>query len=771
MEDQSPSWVFDFSEQRMLWANAAGLAFWRAETLEELRNRDFSTDSKSVRERLWQSVAHLGPEEWARDSWTLFPQDEPTTAVIDACIIDHEETDAAILFRWVCGMDFMRSDPEGLRMMLAARVTPTVVSFFHRDGSLLSENPAGLALRRRYPAWADDAKHTSTRYGDESRANQLIQAVDDDEPLTFDYGIPNATPPCVLSVTVRRVLDPVSGETVAVVTEEDITRQTELARSFRALNDELEHRVDARSRELRRLNARLAEEAARRTEAKQEAERERDFLSSLLEAIPVPVFYTDASGAYIGCNTRWCDHLGIAKKDLLKRSPAELDRFGIGQQVQEEHAQVIASQTPMRVERRLVRADGTAVDVVSFKAPYQDLDGRRGLIGTVVDITQTRLMEESLRRSQNLGAIGQLTGGIAHDFNNLLGVVLGNAQLMGFSESYDQELVEEIEDACRRGSELTRNLLAYARKQRLSAQSIDLAERCRSVERVLRRTLGANIRLRLQASPDTWRVFVDPGQFDDALLNLAINARDAMPNGGELTIGVCNARPEHIDAFGPAEHIRADDFVLVTVEDTGVGMSADVLAKATDPFFTTKGSGRGSGLGLSRIYGYAGQSGGDLAIRSVENRGTTIALFLPRDKSKSACAATAKEHVEAPKGHGETVLLVEDDEHVRLLLSRMLESLGYRVTSFPDGRAALTHLRSEGRADVLLSDMMLPGGVTGADLAHVAQQDFPDLPLVLMSGYLEEDLKAFEAPNVPLLDKPIERTRLARALRAVLSHR
>ena len=380
--------------------------------------------------------------------------------------------------------------------------------------------------------------------------------------------------------------------------------------------------------------------------------------------------------------------------------------------------------------------------------------------------------EEMLRQSQKLEALGKLTGGIAHDFNNLLGVIIGNVEFLTDVVRDDENhavLAREILDSALSGAELTRRLLAFARKQPLQPRLIDLNALLPSHVALLSRTLGETVHVTAKLAPDLWPTYADPSQIGDALLNLALNARDAMPHGGNLTIETANM---HLPAPDPAEHtqIIAGDYVVLAVTDTGTGMPPDVVERATEPFFTTKPPTVGSGLGLSMIYGFGMQSGGHLTIDSEVGVGTAVRLYLPRALDEPVAVHDAGEAEQADPGGNEAILVVDDNPMLRAATQRNLISLGYQVTTAESGPAALIILRAGNKFDPLFTDVVMPEGMSGYDLAKAAQDLQPGLKVLLTTGYADQlptgSVGMHGAQR--MLYKPYRRGNLARAVRAVL---
>jgi PAS domain S-box-containing protein len=421
-------------------------------------------------------------------------------------------------------------------------------------------------------------------------------------------------------------------------------------------------------------------------------------------------------------------------------------------------------------EERGVRLDGGVFNMEMVAAALPETQDPE-LIAIVRDISDRRLTELQLREAQKMEAIGRLAGGVAHEFNNLLAVVVGNLDfaLSEIDERDDDQRLNKVLskalDAAERGSKLTSQLLAHSRKQSLLPQPVDPHSLITDMRDLLVPMLGPSIELRLKPRHGAWRAQVDPSQLESALINLALNARDAMPAGGVLTIETSCAKMDGVDQprGGGA---RAGDFVLVTVGDTGTGMSSDIMERAFEPFFTTKDS--GTGLGLSMVYGFAKQSGGHLRISSEIGRGTSVRLYLPR--SSEAVAAAAAIPTEAPStttGDAATILVVEDNDDLRDLVVRQLSGLGYRVMSAEDGGRAMEILASDIDLDLLLTDVIMPGGMNGREVAEQSRRLRPWLRVLYMSGYSADALvrESKLDPDVALIKKPFQKQDLANRIR------
>jgi len=385
--------------------------------------------------------------------------------------------------------------------------------------------------------------------------------------------------------------------------------------------------------------------------------------------------------------------------------------------------------------------------------------------------------EEALRQAQKMEAIGRLTGGVAHDFKNLLQVILGNLDALRRQlgdGTIQKDDIRRFSDAAVRGAEraatLTQRLLAFSRRQPLQPQPLEVNKLVTGMSDLLRRTLGESITTETVLAGGLWRISADANQLESALLNLAVNARDAMRRGGKLTIETANT---HLDEAYAAAHdeVKAGQYVMVAVTDTGIGMTKEVLAKAFDPFFTTKDIGQGTGLGLSQVYGFVKQSGGHVKIYSESGEGTTVRLYLPRLPAGADDVADAAPAQRIRAGLlSEVILVVEDDEDVRVNTVEMLRELGYGVLEAADGRAALRLLESNPDVRLLFTDVGLPGGLNGRQLADAALQRHPGLKLLFTTGYARNAIVHHGRldPGLELLVKPFTYAALAAKIRSVL---
>jgi PAS domain S-box-containing protein len=464
-------------------------------------------------------------------------------------------------------------------------------------------------------------------------------------------------------------------------------------------------------------------------------------------------------------------------KPVIVRDFAEETRFSVPERYREAGL-VSAMGVPLADRGRMV-----GVIIVRSRSPQRFGDDELRFLESLANLLATSLQrahtEEALNHAQRLESVGQLTGGIAHDFNNLLTVIQGNLQVLeelpGLeNDNYGQQLVAAATRASRRGAELTSKLLAFSRRQVLQPTTVDVCAMLTSLSDMLRRTLDQRIVIEVDAPKDCPPVQADPGQLESALLNIAINARDAMPEGGKLHFraAACPQLPMSVRGQLDDPSAPDDHFVAISIADTGAGMTDEVLERAFEPFFTTKEAGRGTGLGLSTVYGFVKQSKGTIAIESKPGVGTTLTLYLPRPWESHHDAGEDDGNAGRVEP-GLKVLLVEDDHEVRAVVRTFLESFGCEVSTAPNAEQALNTLTPAADFDLLLSDIALGPGMRGTQLAEIAQQRFPKLSILLMSGFSAELLEADRHSPAAweLLRKPYTKAELARAIARVTSPR
>lgn len=407
---------------------------------------------------------------------------------------------------------------------------------------------------------------------------------------------------------------------------------------------------------------------------------------------------------------------------------------------------------------RLLKSDGTPISF-AWSATPDSVPGS-GIFYTVGrDITEEQNREEMLRQSQKMEAVGQLTGGLAHDFNNLLTGMLGNLELLqvrlsrGRTDDLDR-FISAAQGAGRRAASLTQRLLAFSRRQTLDPRPTDVAALVRGMAELLHRTVGPDCEIEVVDAPGLWPAMIDGSQLESALLNLCINARDAMPGGGRITVEAVNKRLDHQAA---RQHdIEPGEYLSVCVTDTGTGMEPQVIERAFEPFFTTKPIGQGTGLGLSMVYGFARQSGGQVRIYSEVGMGTTICIYLPRHNGEAVGNTPDDIPLENIKGRGETILVVDDEATIRHLIDEVLDEQGYTVIGAGDGAAGIKVLQSGARIDLLITDVGLPNGMNGRQVADAARMLRPGLKVLFITGYAENAAvgNGHLEPGMELLTKP-----------------
>ena len=411
--------------------------------------------------------------------------------------------------------------------------------------------------------------------------------------------------------------------------------------------------------------------------------------------------------------------------------------------------------------------DGTKIPL-ELAVGEARISGQHIFTGFIRDLTSRQKMEQELRQSQRMEAIGQLTGGIAHDFNNLLTVITGNLEMLetNLRDRAELHLVREAQGAAMDGAKLTAQLLAFGRRQPLNPKLVDIGEVITEFSSLLRRTLGEAIELRTIITGTRLRAVIDVSQLQNALLNLVINARDAMPRGGRVTIDVGHTvlDADYAQVYPEA---RSGRHIVVTVSDTGEGMSEEVRRRAFEPFFTTKPTGSGTGLGLSMVYGFVKQSGGDIQLYSEPGRGTSARIFLPVAETAEPQPRPLDEARAPPRGH-ETILVVEDDARVRRVAVARLRSFGYRVVEAGDGPAALAALAQTSDVALLFTDVAMPGGMTGVELARAVLDQHPDIKVLFSSGYAEPALALRGLDTGAWLKKPYLAADLGRKVREIL---
>ena len=498
----------------------------------------------------------------------------------------------------------------------------------------------------------------------------------------------------------------------------------------------------------------------------------RGLLEGLLDHSPSIIAIRDLAGWFLLINRAYEQIFDITKAEVIGKTLADIMPGDFATPLSEYDRQVIESGKPVIHEHppSLKRSGDT---LLSVRFPIRDDTGTITAIGSIAtDTTESKRVEEQLRQSQKMAALGQLTGGIAHDFNNLLGVMIGNSELLEKSirkNGKAQRQLRAIQRAVDLASSLTSHLLAFSRQQPLSPKITNLTNLIDGLMELLRRALGETIVLTVAGTPELWLSRIDPNQFENALVNLALNARDAMPEGGTLTIETANATLDDTYAKQHQE-VTPGDYVEVAVSDTGTGMPPEVLKKVFEPFFTTKGLGEGSGLGLSMVHGFTKQSKGHITIYSVEGHGTMVKLYMPRSKGDVAQDDARDETIGFASG-SERILIVEDDENFREVAASILRDQGYEVIEAGNGKEALKHLKDGQSFDLLFKDLVLPGGMSGIEIAQEAKKLQAKIKVLYTTGYAENPIfKSEQLGAAVVLKKPYRVAELLARVRATLDH-
>lgn len=499
-------------------------------------------------------------------------------------------------------------------------------------------------------------------------------------------------------------------------------------------------------------------------------------LDALMDHAPVEVYLKDRDGRYLKINKEFEKIFGVRSEDLVGLLPEDVHDPELAASTRHHDLTVLNSGVAEHREEiaRLV-IDDQMHTLLTVKFPvFNDAGEVDGLGAIVTDITGRKQLEEHLRRAQKMEAVGQLTGGIAHDFNNLLGIIMGNLELLEPYTKHHPKAVFHIESALKganRGAELTRKLLSFSRSSGSLAKRVSLNEFILGMESLIARSLTASVSLKMQLKEDLWSVRIDPGELEDAILNLSLNSRDAMPTGGEILIRTSN----EVLAKDPVlEDLTAKtgEFVMFSLSDSGQGMTPEVRKKATEPFFTMKEANKGTGLGLSMVYGFVHRSGGHMEIISGPGEGTEVRLYLPRVHEKIPTESESINDLDAVGGH-ETILVVDDEKALVAIAVSHLETLGYATVTAHDSQQALEVLRSSAEIDLMFADVIMPGDMDGHELAIAARVLRPELKILMTSGFTRkfDDVVDGEGDSrllASLLRKPYDKSGLSTAIRNAL---
>ena len=531
-------------------------------------------------------------------------------------------------------------------------------------------------------------------------------------------------------------------------------------------------------RRLREVNQKLQERAERRV---RQLGASRAQMQAIFDNSPdwLTLFHATADGRFVYADLNQATEraYGLTYDQIVGHTVEEI--LGTEQSqlpLQKMRACIATGENQRYTAARTMAGDTYSIDVMFVRVPEQR-NGDYYIMSTARDTTERDAIEEQLRQAQKMEAVGHLTGGVAHDFNNLLQVVLGNLDALrrranASTGPIRSEIIHFVEGAIRgaeRAASLTERLLAFSRRQPLEPQAVDVNRLVSGMSELLRRTLGESVAIEIAPSDGPSRVYADPNQLENAIINLAVNARDAMPNGGTLKIASANVRFDETDAAGQQE-VKPGPYVMLAISDTGTGMTEEVIASAFDPFFTTKEVGLGTGLGLSQVYGFVKQSNGHVRIDSALGKGTAIRIYLPRLAGDAAGEEISAISAMPSGGEGEIVLLVEDDEMVRELNANMLRELNYVVIEAEDGARALQIIETVPNIRLLFTDVGLPGGMDGRQLADAALRLRSDLRVLFTTGYAHGAIvhDGRLAPGIELISKPFTLAALATKIRELL---
>ena len=538
----------------------------------------------------------------------------------------------------------------------------------------------------------------------------------------------------------------------------DITDRKKAEEAGQQLNQTLEERVEERTREMAEAFARL----------RVSEERFRLLVQGVTD---YAIFMLDPEGSV----TNW--NLGAER--IYGYSAAEIVGSHFSRFHSEKDRKSRLPETALDTTRRTgryegegwrVRKDGTILWVGAvIDAIHDDAGKLIGFAKITRDLTEKRAADEQLWQAQKMEAVGQLTGGVAHDFNNLLTAIIGNLEMLTTLLPEDGSAGRHAAAALRaaaRGARLTEHLLAFSRRQEIRPQTVSVNDLLHETLILCQKTVGEGVELEVSLQPGIWACHIDPAQFEAAILNLAANGRDAMSRSGRLTVATENVTAGDSDGID----LMAGEYVVVSVGDGGCGMSAEVLARAFEPFYTTKEVGKGTGLGLSQVYGFAKQSGGTARIEIRKDVGTTVRIYIPRDDGPLAERETPVDGLSGAATRGATILIVEDDPDVREMITGMLSDFGYRTLVARNGPEALAILDQENSVDLLFSDVVMPAGMSGADLARAAARNRPGLKILLTSGYAGAEPEAQSTrAEFPFLAKPYHAPALSRKLKEILA--
>ncbi len=515
-----------------------------------------------------------------------------------------------------------------------------------------------------------------------------------------------------------------------------------------------------------------------RIQARKSIQRSERRLRAIIDAVPSMIFIKNAEGRFLAVNKAVADGLGMSVDEIVGKRLGDIYPYPdeVHTMLEDDH-RVLESGKELHIAREIYHdRKGTTRWRQMIKVPYsEDQFGEPAVLGIAMDITKLKQTEEALRRTQKMEAVGQLTGGIAHDFNNILGIIIGNLNLLKRHIPDDEKAlkrVDTIKQSAQRAVDLTKQLLGFSRRQADQIVITDINKTMGEMDSLIARSVTPEVEVKRKLADDLWLTEIDPGDFQDALLNLILNARDAMPDGGELTLETRN-RTLNTTYCAEKEGLEPGEYVELSITDTGEGMPAERQERIFEPFFTTKSQGKGTGLGLAMVFGFVERSGGHIEVYSKEGVGTTFKLYLSRAMSEHSLEnEKGSQSKIIPKGH-ELILVVDDETELLLLVEESLRELGYQVLTAADGKQAKLLLDQEPTIALLFTDVVMPGGVNGYELAELATATHPNLKVLLTSGYTEKAAANMAQShfNANLLSKPYTLGELAERVRSLLDNK
>ncbi len=522
------------------------------------------------------------------------------------------------------------------------------------------------------------------------------------------------------------------------------------------------------------LELRVAERTAQLAKANQDLAASRNYLNKIINAAPDPIFVKDRQHRWVLINDAFCSMTGLQRQELINKSDYDFFSENEADEFWAKDEIVFTTGEENLNEEKLTDANGVVRTILTKKTLHTDENGDLFLVGIIRDISEYKTIEAQLRQAVKMEAIGTLAGGVAHDFNNLMTAVIGYSTLLLQrldSDSPHCKDIEQIKKAGESAAALTHQLLAFSRKQVVQPKVLDLNSIFLETKKMLGRLIGEDIEITHKLDPNLWRVIGDPGLIQQVIINLAINARDAMPKGGKLTIETGNV---HLDKIYAAQHIEVapGQYVLFAISDSGSGMDEETQSHIFEPFFTTKAKGKGTGLGLATVYGIVRQSGGHIWVYSELNQGTTFKIYLPRGE-KEIEPLESEEKPKEIKGGNETILIVEDDDTVRKLTKEILHPYGYRVVEAQGGKSALKMLETfDSQIDLLITDVVMPE-MGGRQVAKAVISRYPAAKVLYISGYTDNAIVHHGVldSGVAFLQKPFSLLTLAEKVRQVLDEK